>query len=200
LIPESVAPHAKSLLPRIVELTQHADRGALPQCAKHLDWAAKLLCLTGSDTAWGDATSRLVDHDYGNTDPARGTFWRLWESGLVDPLVGRADAEAAVVEPPADSRAWARGKIIERFADDVADVEWDRVELETDRDRWSPQIRIALGQLDGMTQQRFAPILAQARDAEHLAKLLERASRGVADVTDPIIDLPHKLATVTEDE
>ncbi len=98
LISESIVPGAAELLSIIIELTDRCEAGDLLSCSKHLDWAAKLLVLVqlcrAPGTRLGDADTRLADQDYGNTDPNRGWFWRLWQDGAIDPLVPFSGAEA----------------------------------------------------------------------------------------------------------
>lgn len=128
LIPPETAPHATELLPRIIELTQYVEEGSLQQAARHLDWAAKLLCLLAREEPLSAPGARLADHDFSNTDPLRGLLWRLIEEQQVDPLVTIDKAEKCLVQPPAESRAWGRGQLIKRFNGQMADVNWSRVE------------------------------------------------------------------------
>ena len=135
LIPESVAPRATELLPRVIELTRYAAEGAISQCATHLSWAAKLLCLLNvceddPQVEFGDATTRLIDHDFGNTDPERGTIWQLWEEGLIDPLITREAVEAAWrTRRPAVGTSF---RIIELFSVKIYDADLDAWAAETE--------------------------------------------------------------------
>jgi proteasome accessory factor A len=193
LITPAVAPEATEMLPRIIELTHYLEEGAIDRCAKHLDWAAKLLYLLGSQQNWGDAASRLADHDFTNTDPERGAFWRLWREGLIDPLIDLDDAQACLNSPPPESRAWARGELVRKFADDIRDVNWSCVELHRPGGgRWSRRLTIELPHLDSLRRERFAPLLNAARDVEHLERLLDEEQRGESD---PIENVTPHLAT-----
>lgn len=192
LITPQAAPEALELLPRIIELTHYAEEGAVQKCAMHLDWAAKLLCLLGGGQSFDDAAARLADHDFSNTNPRRGTIWRLWDEGLIDPLIQKAQAEGCLKSPPAESRAWGRGHLIRRFANQITNVDWDRVDLRRGGERWSPRLRIELPQLDSLCRAQFEPVIRRARDAEHLEGLLED---GQCDDADPLDDITERLAT-----
>ena len=74
---------------------------------------------------------------------------------MVDPLVQISDAEACLVEGPPESRDWGRGKIIQKFAADIADVEWRYVSLRRDGALWSPRFRIELPSLDSFNKANF---------------------------------------------
>jgi proteasome accessory factor A len=200
LISEEIAPEAKQMLPRIIELARYAEEGSLVQCSRHLSWAAKLLWLTQLCSAegleLGDAETRVADHDFCHTSPRKGTFWRLWNQGLVDPLVTREQAAASLVEGPPESRDWARGRIITRFYDQVASVDWGHVDLRSGEGYWSPRVRIEMPALDSLKREQFESIVESADDPEHLSDLLKEHDDAMTHETDPVDDVPHQLATV----
>jgi proteasome accessory factor A len=200
LIADDVAPQAKELLPRIIDLACYLQEGSLQRCGKHLDWAAKLLCLLGTGVPLGAPSSRLADHDFASTDPERGTLWRLWERGLVDPLIQISDADACLIEPPVDSRAWARGTLLERFFHDVTDMAWERIELRQGTDRWSPRLEINLPRLDSLRKTALEPLLGQARDVADLKELLGRSYQGAAKQTTSVDYMPRYLVSGTAQE
>lgn len=185
LITEDVAPRAQELLPRIVELTRYMEEGSLSRCGRHLDWAAKLLCLLdlsrGDGAALGDAESRLLDHDFANTDPQRGVFWRLWERGLVDPLVQPHEVAACLLDGPERSRGWGRGRLIQKFREEITGVDWSYVELRRPGARSWSRMRVGMPALDTLNRIAFEPLIEAARDVGHLEELLA----GGAPAIDP---------------
>jgi pup-ligase protein len=194
LISDEVAPDAVELLPMIAELTRYAEEGSVNRCAKHLDWAAKLMCLLGGSCQWGSAAARLADHDFANTDPERGVLWQLWDEGLVDPLVTKDDALMCLKDGPVETRAWARGQLIRRFSESISSVNWDHVELHRTTNRWGPRLRVEMPHLDSLNRQIFEPIIRRARDVLHLEELLKHNTQGAAHEVDPIVDVSHQLA------
>lgn len=201
LITEDVAPQATQMLPRIIDLAGYAEEGSLLQCGKHLGWASKLLWLiqlcNQHNASFGDAAIRLADHDFGHTDPAQGAVWRLWDQGLVDPLIDRSAAEACLVSGPAESRDWGRGRIIDKFFDSVADVDWSYVDLRSDTDRWSPRVRIELPHLDSLNRHEFEPLIEAAGSPNQLSRSLADRTGVVARQTDPLDDVPRRLAAAS---
>jgi len=197
LIPEEKAPGARELLPRIVHLAEHAAAGRVVECARHLDWAAKLLVLL--DVARGEggglesAAVRLADHDFGSTDPERGAFWRLWEAGRVDPLVTREEVARCLTDGPETGRGWARGRLIQRFARDISAIDWDEVELRLSDDLWGRRLKVAMPRPDGHCRETFGPILERARDVAELAELLDGAVG--ASQTDPVVEVREHVRT-----
>jgi hypothetical protein len=201
LITPAVAPQTGDMLPRIIELTRYADEGSLTRCARHLTWAAKWLWLTqlaASGATMGDAETRLADHDFSCTEPSVGALWRLWQEGLVDPLVDISAATDCLRAGPAESRDWARGQIIGRFFDRVVDVDWDFVELRSTDGRWNPRLRIELPRPDSLRRDRFGHIIQAAEHPRQLGELLAEQSEPYARPSDPLHDVSRQLALPDE--
>jgi hypothetical protein len=190
------------MLPRIIDLAGYAEEGSLLRCGRHLGWASKLLCLIQAcnqhGTALSDARIRLADHDFGHTDPEHGTVWHLWSEGLVDPLVDRADAEACLMQGPAESRDWGRGRIIDKFFESVADVDWSFVDLRSDEDRWSPRLRIEMPSLDSLNKSRCESLIEAATDPVQLSQWLVDRTGGVVRQADPLDDISRQVAAVPQ--
>ena len=101
------------------------------QCARELDWVAKLALLEryrdrdGLD--WDDAKLHLIDLQYADVRPEKGLYHRLVRLGRIDRLLDDADIEAAMHDPPDDTRAYFRGRCLEKYAGSVAAASWDSV-------------------------------------------------------------------------
>ena len=199
LITTDVAPEASDLLPRVIELTHYAEEGSIARCAQNLDWAAKLMVLLElaeqPGVRLGDAQTRLCDHDFANTDPTRGDFWRLWREGRVDPLIDRAAVDACLADGPIANRGYGRGRLIQSFSDSITDIDWSYVELRRDDDRWSPRLRIDMPNPASLARERIDPILARAGDVAQLEALLDQQEQVPTSQADPIRDIQSQLAT-----
>ena len=171
------------MLSRIIDLTHYIEEGSMDRVAAHLDWAAKLLYLMQCDGPFGDATMRVADHDFTNTDPARGTIWRLWEDGLVDPLVTIDDAKSCLHTPPPESRDWCRGRLIDRFAEHIAAIDWSYVEVYRNGPWFGPRKKkINLPQLDSLNRTQFQHMIDSADTMEDLLDRLEGEASPAAAV------------------
>jgi proteasome accessory factor A len=99
--------------------------------ARELDWVAKLKLLEqyrqrdGLD--WDDAKLQLIDYQYSDIRPEKGLYHRLVAGGRIERLLGDAAIETAMHEPPTDTRAYFRGRCLEKYADAVAAASWDSV-------------------------------------------------------------------------
>ncbi len=103
----------------------------LMSCARELDWVAKLKLLEqyrdrdGLD--WDDAKLHLIDLQYSDIRPDKGLYHRLVRLGKIDRLLGDAEVAAAMHHPPEDTRAYFRGRCLEKYSDRIAAASWDSV-------------------------------------------------------------------------
>jgi proteasome accessory factor A len=100
-------------------------------CAGELDWVAKLKLLSqyrdrdGLD--WDDAKLHLIDLQYSDIRPEKGLYAKLVAAGRIERLLDDVSVERAMHEPPEDTRAYFRGRCLEKYADNVAAASWDSV-------------------------------------------------------------------------
>jgi Pup amidohydrolase len=103
-------------------------------CAGELDWVAKLKLLSqyrdrdGLD--WDDAKLHLIDLQYSDIRPEKGLYAKLVAAGRIERLLDDASVERAMHDPPEDTRAYFRGRCLEKYADNVAAASWDSVILD----------------------------------------------------------------------
>jgi proteasome accessory factor A len=83
------------------------------QCARELDWVAKLQILEGYRSRdgldWGSARLEAIDLQYSDVRAEKGLYNRLAARGRFERIVTDQEVERAVVEPPEDTRAYFRG-------------------------------------------------------------------------------------------
>jgi len=100
-------------------------------CAKELDWVAKLKLLNSyrerDGLDWGDAKLALIDLQYSDIRPDKGLYHRLVRMGQIERLLDDDEVGAAMHRPPTDTRAYFRGRCLEKYADQIAAASWDSV-------------------------------------------------------------------------
>jgi proteasome accessory factor PafA2 len=100
-------------------------------CARELDWVAKLKLLeqyrSRDNLAWDDAKLQLIDYQYSDIRPEKGLYHRLVGLGRIERLLDDASVEMAMHDPPEDTRAYFRGRCLEKYAEHVAAASWDSV-------------------------------------------------------------------------
>ncbi|WP_235735992.1 depupylase/deamidase Dop [Nocardioides alcanivorans] len=101
------------------------------ECARELDWVAKLGLLEQyrqrDGLEWSDSKLQLIDLQYADIRPERGLHHRLVQRGRMERLIDPVEVELSVHEPPVDTRAYFRGKVLDKFSDGVAAASWDSV-------------------------------------------------------------------------
>jgi len=101
------------------------------ECATELDWVAKLKLLSqyrdrdGLD--WDDAKLQLIDLQYSDIRPDKGLYAKLVSAGRIQRLLDDTTVEGAMHDPPEDTRAYFRGRCLDKYADSVAAASWDSV-------------------------------------------------------------------------
>jgi proteasome accessory factor A len=99
--------------------------------SRELDWVAKLELLEGYRTrdrlAWGHPRLQLVDLQYSDVRPERGLYNRLAARGRMARIVSDEEVTRAIEHPPEDTRAYFRGRCLQKYSDSVAAASWDSV-------------------------------------------------------------------------
>ncbi len=112
---------------------------------RKIDWLLKLWLLnryrTGSGLEWHDKRLKVLDFRYHDLDPATGLFQHCQTVGLVDRMVTEDEIHAAKTQPPRDTRAWTRGRVIQQSMDKKVAVEvenWEKINIRTQSKNTGP--------------------------------------------------------------
>ncbi len=104
------------------------------ELSDQIDWIAKYRLIDGyrerHGLDWNDARLRAMDIQYHDLRPDRSLAARVGLEALVDD----DEAELAISEPPADTRAFFRGRCLQYFADDVVAANWDSIVFDVGSD------------------------------------------------------------------
>src|SRR5215213_6956054 len=99
--------------------------------ADQLDWVAKLKLMESyrqrDGLSWAAPKLALIDLQYADVDPRRSLHRALVAKGKMRRLVSDDDIERARTAPPEDTRAYFRGKVMEKFGASVVAASWDSV-------------------------------------------------------------------------
>jgi proteasome accessory factor A len=141
--------------------------------ADRLDWTAKLRLLNGyrerDNLQWSSGRLGLVDLQYTDVRMAKGLYNRLVSRGSMRRLVTEEQVERAIRNPPDDTRAFFRGRCLERYPAEVAAASWDSVIFDLGRESL---VRIpTLEPLRG-TRRHVGELIDGSRTAEELVKAL----------------------------
>jgi proteasome accessory factor A len=110
--------------------------------ARQLDWVAKYQLIDAyrdrHSLEWDDPKLAAMDLQYHDVRPAKSLFARLDTEKVVDTEA----VDRAVTEPPPDTRAYFRGRCLQRWAGQIAAANWDSLvfDLGTDPLRRVPMM------------------------------------------------------------
>ncbi|HYO39294.1 MAG TPA: depupylase/deamidase Dop, partial [Nocardioidaceae bacterium] len=138
-------------------------------CARELDWVAKLQLLEQyrerDGLEWSDAKLHAIDLQYSDIRPEKGLYHRLLRLGRIDRLLRDEEVVSAMHSPPTDTRAYFRGKCLEKYADQIAAASWDSVIFD----------------LPGRESLQRVPTVDPLRGSQaHVGELLERCDTAEA--------------------
>ena len=80
---------------------------------------------------WNDPRLKVIDLKWAALDPADSIFTKL--EPRTERVVSAADIARATTEPPEDTRAWLRAKLVAQFGDEVAAASWSRLTVRDPR-------------------------------------------------------------------
>jgi proteasome accessory factor PafA2 len=103
------------------------------RCRDRLDWVAKLAMVrefqAAQDLAADDPWLRSFDLEYHRLDFGEGLYFGLEQSGAMRGVPSENAVRDAIKHPPF-SRAYVRGKCIQKFANHVTSAQWDHITLQ----------------------------------------------------------------------
>jgi proteasome accessory factor A len=134
-----------------------------------LDWVAKYRLIDGyrerHDLGWDDARLAAMDLQYHDLRPEKSLFARL----AVERIAGDDEVVAAMSEPPTDTRAYFRGKCLQRWAGEIVAANWDSLVFDVGRE---PLRRVPMMEPSRGTEAHVGRLLAECTTpAELLDKL-----------------------------
>jgi Pup amidohydrolase len=102
--------------------------------ADQLDWVAKYRLFDAyrerNGLAWNDARLRAMDLQYHDLRPEKSLFARVG----MQRLVSDAEVEDAMTEPPETTRAFFRGKCLQKWGADIVAANWDSLVFDVGAD------------------------------------------------------------------
>lgn len=143
------------------------------QLTRRLDWVTKLWLIQryrqGRNLAWDSQTLRIFDLQYHNIEPKDGLFWHLQSQGLIDRILDDAEITLCIKEAPPDTRAYFRGKCIEKFPKEILLINWEVVGFDHgDTHRMIPLLNPLKG-----TKEQFEDVFDRCADSRELLAMIK---------------------------
>ncbi|MEY2958158.1 MAG: Pup deamidase [Actinomycetota bacterium] len=143
-----------------------------PESMAHwIDWVAKRRLVDGYRDRHGlppdSAKLKAIDLQYHDLRPDRGLAYRVGLDRLVDP----ESARAAMTEPPTTTRAYFRGRCLQKYPEAVVAANWDSMVFDVGRD---PLRRVPMMEPLRGTADHVASVIDESDTA---SELLDRLGR-----------------------
>ena len=150
-----------------------------PLSAAHLlDWVAKYrLVRAYMDRGIAADNPKLaaIDLQYADVDPDKSLYYALLRKGQMRELVSGDELAAAADTPPDSSRAYLRGRVLEKFGDAVAAASWDTIVLHAHINGLDKQAVLRLKEVGSATATHVGQAVDEAGDVPELLEALARA-------------------------
>jgi proteasome accessory factor PafA2 len=148
------------------------DPGTLVQ---KVDWVLKLWLLNryrnARDGSWDHPLLRVLDLQYHRVDNREGLFYKLQRDGLTQRICTDAQISHFVDHPPDDTRAYFRGRCLQKYAREIFLLNWEVVGFDHGQvHRMVPLLNPLKG-----TRDQFEDIFAAAGDSSELIARLKEA-------------------------
>lgn len=145
------------------------------RCRDRLDWVAKLALIRefqatqhlNADDPW----LQSLDLEYHRLDREHGLYYALEQAGSILGVPDEAAVRRAISEPPRTTRAYIRGRCIQKFSAAVISAQWDHITLQGA----NGPLKISL--LDVFTQDQvtaFAKVVDAAKSPDDLQSIAEQ--------------------------
>ena len=121
------------------------------------------------------------DLEYSNVDRESGLYYLLESQGYMVRLVGDDEIATAMSEPPSGTRAYFRGRSLEKFGEYVSSINWDRIVFKHNG-RQHPVDMKSL--VDAERVRHYNDVLDQAETLEAFLQALHEVERSLKEAGD----------------
>jgi proteasome accessory factor A len=104
---------------------------------RELDWVIKHAMIAQyrgkHHCEWDDPRVAMLDLQYHDLRPRKGLYYLLERQGHVERIVSDDEIATAVTQPPTDTRAYFRGRCLQKYRSKVFGVSWGAISFDTDQ-------------------------------------------------------------------
>lgn len=135
---EGIVPRCREIVDIWEDTLLKLKRRDFESLAPRLDWVLKLKVLERAVSRYPElirdaAQMKVLDLMYSSIDPEEGLYWFYERRGEVERVVTDQEIDRFLREPPDDTRAWLRARILRHteaeLGGEVHGVDWDSIRL-----------------------------------------------------------------------
>ncbi len=158
----------------MLDWLRRGDREAL--AARTDNWMKLTLLeslLANRRLSFTSPEAKLLDARFASLDPDEGLFWLMAHDGRVESMPPDDLIEHYADSPPEDTRAYLRGKLLERFGPFVERVDWSMMEFRIpDAGCWSRIARLDMPDPRHFGRAKVEPVLESGDDLNEIVDTL----------------------------
>jgi len=143
------------------------------QLGREIDWVIKkhllLAFMNRKKQTWDNPRVGMIDLQYHDIRPEKGLYHLLVRQDKIDRIVTDEEIEAAVYNPPTDTRAYFRGMCLKRYGSSIFGVNWDSISFNLED---QPIKRILMAEPLKGTKEHVQQLLDQSASTEDLVSNL----------------------------
>jgi proteasome accessory factor A len=141
---EGRVPRAGDILELWGDTLQKLEHRNFDALGRRLDWVLKWHAVNRAmsrrpELTWESPEVKHLDHLYCSLDTADGLYWAYQKAGVLESHVQPAEIERFVHEPPDDTRAWTRARLMRLAGAERTDnIDWDTMRFKVNGSRGWP--------------------------------------------------------------
>jgi proteasome accessory factor PafA2 len=143
------------------------------ELGEQIDWVMKKSLIENfmerKSLDWNAPQVRMLDLQYHDLRPDKGLYYVLERQGRAERIVVDEEINAAIHEPPHDTRAYFRGECLKRYGSAVFGVNWDSISFGVEDE---PIKRILMAEPLKGTKEHVKELLDHSPTAAELVKNL----------------------------
>jgi proteasome accessory factor A len=169
---KSLDPITKDVLVKWQHVVESLERDPM-ELQGQIDWVIKKALIESfmdrKGLDWESPQVSMLDLQYHDLRPEKGLYFLLERQGRLERIVTDVEIDAAVTEPPADTRAYFRGQCLKRYPAEVFGVNWDSISFGIGNE---PIKRVLMGEPLKGSKAHVEDLLAISPTARDLVKNL----------------------------
>lgn len=108
------------------------------ELSKEIDWVIKKNLIeeymSKNNIDWKNPRVFMINLQYHDVSPYKGLYNRIENTSSVERIVSEEEINKAIFEPPKDTRAYFRGKCLQKYPSEVVSASWDSIIFDIDED------------------------------------------------------------------
>ena len=181
---EGIVPDATEIVELWLDTLDQLRRRDVEALAKRCDAWLKYLLLDRQrgrrNLSWQSDALRVADSLFASLDPEVSFFFQAAQAGQVERMPDAATLDRFANEPPNDTRAYFRARVLREYGEDVSSIDWSRITFRVQNQRhWWATAEIPIRDPRRFTRAETEELLDARPSIEDLVEAADLLRRGI---------------------